>query len=405
MVAADRRRIADRRRPLGIMTPDPARTTAEHILFVVGVYPPMIGGVESHVAHLAAALRDGGHRVTVVTITGEPGDRDELGIRVVRLPRRFDVGGIVAFPSLRTARQIARLIRESGVTAVSTHMRLFPMSFIGWRAARLAGVVHVHTEHGSDHVRGVSPLIGFASRLVDTTMGRFILRNADRVLGVSESVLAFVKRLAGVDAGLFYNAIDADAWRGAFVDATSTVGRRRAVFVGRLVPGKGWDDFTSAIAAIADSGEPIDFEAHVLGGGPDLDTCRDAVAAAGLAERVIVHGPVSPNRVRELLSGGILVNPTQLSEGFQTTLLEALAVGAEIVSYPVPGLEALAADGAPMTIVPRGDVPALTDAIRASLRDPRPPLPSDRLDAWSWPVRAAQYIEIVTGARAGTPQP
>jgi len=376
----------------------------EHVLFVVGVYAPMIGGVESHVAHLATALRAAGHGVTIATITGHPSDQDEDGIRVVRYPRRFDVGGIVAFPPLGTARRLARLAREHGVTAVSTHTRLFPMSFVGWRVARRAGVPHLHTEHGSDHVRGVSRLVGIASRIVDATMGRFILRHADRVVGVSEAVVAFVRRLAGVGADVFYNAIDTTTWRLGSSESPPTA-PRRAVFVGRMVPGKGWDDFTAAFALVARDLGPDVVEGHLLGGGPDLEDCRRAVAVAGLSDQVTVHGAVPPVLVRALLANAVLVNPTQLAEGFQTTLLEALAVGAEIVSYPVPGLDALAADGAPVTVVPVGDLSGLAHAIRDAVRAPRPPMPSEQLDAWSWERRAGEYVQVIATARTHAAQP
>src|SRR5690606_21975602 len=115
----------------------------------------------------------------------------------------------------------------------------------------------------------------------------------------------------------------------------------------------------------------------------------------------LVHGPVTPSRVQELLAGGILVNPTRLSEGFQTTLLEALAVGAEIVSYPVPGLAALVANGAPVREVPIGDRAALAEAILAALRHPQGPFDRPALVAWSWPARAAHYAAIVASLRQG----
>lgn len=374
----------------------------EHVLFVVGVYAPMIGGVESHVAHLAKALRAAGHQVTVATITGEPGDRDEDGIRIVRLPRRFDVGGIVAFPPVGTVRRIARLAKEHGVTAVSTHTRLFPMSFVGSRVARKAGIIHIHTEHGSDHVRGVSRLVGLASRIVDATMGRFILRQADHVLGVSEAVVAFVRQLAGVDADVFYNAIDSGDWK--HTSRAGAPGPRRAVFVGRMVPGKGWEDFVSAFGALGDAARGS-VEGHLLGGGPDLEACRRLVGAAGLDDVVTVHGAVSPAAVRATLADGVLVNPTRLAEGFQTTLLEALSVGAEIVSYPVPGLEALIADGAPVAVVPRGDVGGLAAAILTAVREPRPAMAPERLDAWSWTRRAAEYARVLASTRLAARQP
>ena len=93
---------------------------------------------------------------------------------------------------------------------------------------------HVHTEHGSDFVRGVSLPIAVASRLIDLTAGRRVLRRASLVLAVSEGVQRFVERLAGVASRLFPNAIDTAEWLAGRCGADRS-GARRLVYLGRLV--------------------------------------------------------------------------------------------------------------------------------------------------------------------------
>ena len=129
---------------------------SQHIAFVVNNYPPRVGGVEKHVGALAAHLVALGHRVTVFTVSDEPGVSVEGGVRVHRLPRRFPVADVIAFPPLGTTRRLASALREQGVTVVSTHTRFFPLTWVGIRAARRAGVPTIHTEHGSDYVRSQS---------------------------------------------------------------------------------------------------------------------------------------------------------------------------------------------------------------------------------------------------------
>src|SRR5690606_19242323 len=108
-----------------------------------------------------------------------------------------------SFPLPGLTRRLARALAADGVGVVSTHTRFFPMSFVGIRLARRLGVPAMHTEHGSDFVRGVAGPIALASRLVDRTAGRYVLRRADVVLAVSEEVRRFVRRLAGVDSRVF----------------------------------------------------------------------------------------------------------------------------------------------------------------------------------------------------------
>jgi glycosyltransferase involved in cell wall biosynthesis len=364
----------------------------QHIAFVVTNYPPRVGGVEKHVGALASRLVALGHRVTVFTLSDEPGVSVEDGIRVHRLPRRFPVAEVIAFPPLGTSRRLRRALRESGATVVSTHTRFFPMTWIGTRTARRVGIPSIHTEHGSDHVRAASPLVESASRAVDRTLGRRALRRATQVLAVSKDAAAFVRRLSGVESRLFYNAIDLDEWsvaNGDLPDVATTPAR--VVFVGRLVPGKGWDTFLAACAEIQDTMRARGVEAYVLGGGPDLEQCRQRVADLGIGDLTHVEGAVDSARVKEMLTGAVLVNASVLAEGFGITLLEAMAVGAQIVSYPIPAAPALLEAGAPVRIVDPPSVDELARQVADALDHPQPRVSDDVLSAWSWETRAREY--------------
>ena len=364
----------------------------QHIAFIVTNYPPRVGGVEKHVGALATQLVALGHRVTVFTLSDEPGVSVEDGIRVHRLPRRFPVAEVIAFPPLGTSRRLRRALRESGATVVSTHTRFFPMTWIGTRTARRVGIPSIHTEHGSDHVRAASPLVESASRAVDRTLGRRALRRATQVLAVSKDAAAFVRRLSGVESRLFYNAIDLDEWSVATGDLPAeATAPTRVVFVGRLVPGKGWDTFLAACAEIQDTMRARGVEAHVLGGGPDLEQCRQRVADLGIGDLTHVEGAVDSARVKEMLTGAVLVNASVLAEGFGITLLEAMAVGAQIVSYPIPAAPALLEAGAPVRIVDPPSVEELARQVADALDHPQPRVSDDVLAAWSWETRAREY--------------
>ena len=362
------------------------------IAFIVNNYPPRTGGVELHVRALAAELVRRGNDVTVVTLGPATGWREDAGIAVLTLGERFRVADILGFPRLGTRRRLTRLLRERDIDIVSTHTRFFPMSYVGMRAAQAARVPSVHTEHGSDHVVSNSAVIRFASRIVDHTLGRAVLRGADQVLGVSENVVQFVRRLAGVSAGLFYNAIEPrlSGRRAVVADDRPS----HLVFVGRLVPGKGWEDYLDAVAGLR--AEQIPVTGEVLGGGVDLERVRAQVADCGLGELVTVRGRVAQSRVGDALHGATLVNPTRLSEGFQTTLLEAIAEGGRVVTYPVPGARTLQQSGAPVCIVAETTSGALVAALKQLIHQPPETAPRSFIDDWTWPARAEQYVGICT---------
>lgn len=363
-----------------------------HVGFVVNNYLPHVGGVELHVAALARTLRRRGHQVTIVALGETPSAGDEDGIHVVRLQERLRIGDVLAFPPPGTGRRLRRLLSERGVDLVSVHTRFFPMTWLGIGAARASGLPVVLTEHGSDHVASDSKLIALAARLVDETFGRWALRRADRVLGVSEQVVSFVGRLGRVPAEVFYNAIELPA---AGPEPKARPGR--LVFVGRLVAGKGWPEFVEAVTQLRQQG--LEVSGTMLGGGPDEAAVRRAAPA-----EVEVLGRVPPDEVAGHLRGATLVNPTTLSEGFQTTLLEALAVGGRIVTYPVPGAQALADDGAPLRITERRDLASLVAGLQAMLADPSAPYPPEKLEKWSWDARATQFEQVAAALIARRPR-
>jgi len=151
------------------------------IAFIVNSYPPRLGGLESHIYHLSVSLAQLGHEVFVLTISDKPGHRQEEGVDIRTDRRHFPVADIISFPALGATRAIAHFLREHHIDVVSVHTRFFPMSFVGVRSAHKAGIPAIHTEHGSGFVASSSPIIAPASRAVDVTMGRYVLRHEARV--------------------------------------------------------------------------------------------------------------------------------------------------------------------------------------------------------------------------------
>lgn len=360
------------------------------VALVTNTYPPRLGGLEQHVGSLAQGLADLGHEVHVLTIADAVGRRTDGDVTVLTGRRYLPVQDVVAVPRLGTTREIARYLHRHQIEVVSTHTRFFPMSLIGLRAARDVGIPVIHTEHGSGFVASSSPIIAAGSRVVDQTVGRYVLSHANRVLGVSENAVAFARTLGARDAQVFYNAIAAPA------PYPRTDRPHHLVFVGRMVPGKGWDTFLAAFAELVNQGFVITGE--LLGDGPDLDDARQQVSALGLSDRVAVMGRVPADEVRRRLSGATLVNPTVLSEGFQTTLLEAVAESGRVVTFEVAGARVLRTQGAPVVIAHARSVAALVDAIREVLTragSSLPPASPSVIEQWTWPVRARQYAAVM----------
>ena len=385
----------ERKLPITLTAPaHPAPDSARHIAFVVNNYLPNVGGVEFHVAALAKQLASLGVRVTVLCLDNDTPSELESNPRIVRFKCSPAVGGVLAWPWPGTSRKIRQILADGSVTAISTHTRFFPMSLIGVRLARRLGVPGIHTEHGSAAVKGVSPMVALASNLVDRTMGRLVLRGASRVLCISDGAREFVRDLAGVDGEVFHNAIDT----GAFTADGSTKAdrpdrRSRLVYVGRIVPGKGWELALATAEQLA--GDHPEMELHIIGDGIDRAALTARAEASPLADRVVIHGQQPQARIAELLRDSVFLNPTTLSEGFQTTLLEAVAAGAAVVSTPVGAARYLLDAGADVRLADAAEPGAWVKSVQAALDSPAAP-PADALvDSFDWKRRAVEYLAVV----------
>ena len=370
-----------------------------HLLVVATNYVETTGGLEGHLQRLLPLLVERGVAVTITYLgTARAPYTDEHGVRVHPLARQFDFRDIMALPSPRDWSAFTRTVRRGKlhagrVTHVSTQTRFFPTSWLGMRLGSSLGVPVVHTEHGGGYVATSSRLVGAAAKAVDLTMGRQVLRGATKVLAVSEASCDFVRRLSGVTASQFNNGVDIARWLPAGDAAPRQGDERSLVFVGRLVPEKGWRAFLAVARACRNDGfaGPV----VLLGDGFELAEARRQAAALGLHDAQL-PGRVTADVVRGHLRGGVLVNPTTASEGFQLTLVEAMAAGAAIVSYAVGGTdEVRRVPGADVSVVPKGDVVGLVRATRSALGRPAPSLGRDALDAWDWAKVADAYVDVL----------
>ncbi len=112
---------------------------------------------------------------------------------------------------------------------------------------------------------------------------------------------------------------------------------------------------------------------------------RDAVAASGVASRILRPGYIPADTVPVLLRNAEVVAYPSLVEGFGLPALEALACGAALISTTGSAVEEVVGDAA--LLVPPGDVDALAAALDWLLADPHA-----RIDlGLRGPARAAEY--------------
>ncbi|WP_329579021.1 glycosyltransferase family 4 protein [Kitasatospora sp. NBC_01250] len=391
--------------------PDSARTG--RVLLVSHYYPPHVGGIENVVRQEAEQLARRGSVVSVLTTGGRRSTAElEAGVRVLRhaawngIERRTGVPFPVPSPGL-----LAQTVREARrAEVIHLHDCLYPTSWAAWAASALTRTPLVLTQHVG-LVAHPSALVRGAQRAVYGVFGRLLLRRARRVLVLNDTVRAFtrahgarphtVRQLAnGVDTALFHPAGSAAEVRQVRERYGLPVDRVLVVFVGRLVPKKGYD----LLRAAADPAYELVFVGTGAGGGKGE---RSRGAEAG------VHhlGALAPEQVAEVYRACDVFALPSTAEGFPLTVQEAMAAGLAVVTTDEPGYAPYALDRAGVSLLPRDAMRLRAELVALAADAPRRERMgryarayAERSFGWAGHVRALLGHYAVAGAgRPGGP--
>ncbi|MFB9353053.1 glycosyltransferase [Streptomyces heliomycini] len=337
------------------------------------------GGQNVHVAALAGALADRGHRVTVHTRRDAPDLPDRVTLREGVEVHHVPAGPARPVPKDRLlpymdefGRCLARVWRARTPDVAHSHYWMSGLASLG--AARELGLPLLHTYHALGTVKRRH------QRLADTSPPERIGceievgLGCDRVVATCRDEVAELIRM-GVPAhriGVVPCGVDTERFSPVGPVAPRGPLRYRLVQLGRLVPRKGAAVSVAALARLPDTdvlvvgGPPADR----LDADPEVRRLRDVARDAGVAGRVRFTGGVDAGRVPALLrSADVVLCPADY-EPFGIVPLEAMACGRPVVASAVGGQLDTVADPGTGRLVPPGDPEALARTVAGLLADP-----------------------------------
>lgn len=351
------------------------------ILLVSDFFPPVVGGLERHVATLASALAARDHEVHVATMTEAPiADDEKVAVHSIDaaftkwLPHSDPTRPFHApLPDPYARRSLNRLIRSIGPDVIHAH------SWLAVSLPRTPGIPLIFTAHDYALLCPRRTLLYRDRRLcsgparfkcsacltdhlslptavalsLSTPMGRGLIR-PQRAITVSEETR---RRLQAVLPGAtvirnFTPAEPPSDWTGAL----NLPQRPFVMFAGDGSPHKGIDVLLSAWTGDDAINAPL------------LIASWRPVTAALPANVTVVSVP-HPAITAAWEAAAIAVVPSIWPDPAPTVVLEAMAAGTPVVACRIGGLPELIDDGVEGLLIPPGDRSALVRAVESLLGD------------------------------------
>ncbi|OEJ29823.1 glycosyl transferase [Streptomyces agglomeratus] len=337
------------------------------------------GGQNVHVARLAGALADRGHRVTVYTRRDARDLPDRVPLRAGVEVHHVPAGPPEQIPKdellphmLAFGRYLAREWQIRPPDVVHSHFWMSGLAAL--HATHELRLPLLHTFHALGTVKRRHQRRADTSPPARIACEREVGMGCDRIVATCRDEVAELGRMGipadkvrvvpcGVDTAEFTPDGPVAHRDGAYP--------HRLIQLGRLVPRKGAAVSIGALSRLPGAellivGGP---SADRLDDDPEVRRLRDIAREAGVADRVRFLGGVSTAEVAPLLRSADVVLCPGDYEPFGIVPLEAMACGRPVVASGVGGQLDTVADPATGRLVPPGDPEALARAAGELLDD------------------------------------
>lgn len=348
---------------------------SEHASPLADMGGPDAGGQNVHVAQLARALADRGHRVTVFTRRDEPGVPDR-----VRTADGYVVEHLTAGPEARIPKDAllpyvpafaAALGRRSRALDV-LHGHFWMSGLAAVTAGRANRIPVVQSFHALGTVKRRHQGTLDTSPPERIELESAVCRDVQQVVATCSDEVAELARLgAPVDTVTVVPCgVDTTRFTPVGPRAMPRAAGGLVLTVGRPVRRKGIGDVVRALALVPRT-------ELVVAGGPadagaddgELGRLRSLARAVGVADRVRFLGRVDQVDVPALVRSADVVATVPWYEPFGIVPLEAMSCGRPVVASAVGGHLDTVRHGVTGLLVPPRDPVALAAALRRVLAD------------------------------------
>ncbi|MFH0985468.1 MAG: lipopolysaccharide heptosyltransferase II [Candidatus Omnitrophota bacterium] len=311
-----------------------------------------LGGTERGVVDLARAMKKEGHATLVVSSGGSlVAELQKIGIPHYGLPVHQK-----SLAGLFLVEELVKIIQRERVDIV--HARSRVPAWLGWLAARKAGIPFVTTCHGHYSVHPMSFVMGWGKRVI--VASHAIGRRMIDEFNVPPDRIRLIPR--GVDLSQFTFS---------FAKFEKHPGPMRIIHIGRFSPAKGQVEFLKAIHLLRS--RLSHFEVWIVGSEGRgkhryTDLMKKTVQQFGLETCVKILPPTRD--VAGLLAGSdLLVLSSLIPEPFGRVIIEAGAVGTPVAATWLGGVPDIIDHNENGLLFPPRNIPAMAEAMYELLTD------------------------------------
>jgi phosphatidylinositol alpha-mannosyltransferase len=295
------------------------------------------GGVQEHIAHLAAELRSRDHTVRILTPATGPRDRVEYGVYRLGWAAPVRVNGSVARVAVDPflTGRVRTLLRREQFDVLHLHEPL--ASVLPLTVLHLSGVTNA-ARIGTFHAyagRSFTSKSEWAYASTWPLLRRYVKRLDGRV-AVSAPALEFVSRFFGGEYRIIPNGVDVERFHpGVAPLAEYMDGKLNILYLGRFEQRKGAKYLLRAIPLIREYYPNTRF--ILASDGPLRAGFEKFVAHAGWPD-VVFPGRVAAEKLPALYAAAhVYCAPNTGGESQGIVLLEALASGRPVIASDIPG--------------------------------------------------------------------
>ncbi len=344
------------------------------ILIFCPYYPPHIGGLETHADEFNKYLSQKEVGITVYT-PRLPKEAPEKEIRhnnvnIIRFPA-FEIIPNYPLPKFWTIKfwKLFFSLFNEKFDIIISRTRFFNTSLLALNYAKIKKEKWIHIEHGSDFVKSGGKLTVHIAKIYDYTLGKLVLKTADKVIANSNASAKFCKKIArDINCKVIYRGIQTEKILSVSEDIelkNKYSDKIKISFLGRLFDGKGTSDLISALAKISSP----NYICFIMGDGPERKNLENQAKKLEISDKIIFFGFLDfESYIKILKISDIFVNPSY-TEGMPTTVSEASLCRNAIIATNVGGTAEIITDSKSGFLIKPRDVKMLTKKLEILMND------------------------------------